>query len=349
MSTQVADVSTKITQELSSVQTRFNDIRVDQVQTLSHLSKLDDTGRDNLLAVQRLAASATSIANDQQQIAKDLQQSIITSSSDAQALVARQDEGIRRALASMQRSIHESMASLVLRMDEKSEVFISGKDLENIVLPLMLLKPKLAAAVKTVSRDMSMFITKPDADWVLREIDALLADAHAAAAYGKYRPRGAGRNHDGTGGADDAGSAPHGIVSAPFYHRTAVNVAQGLLLVEWSRQADGEQSVHRFRFACFASSNLLEDPRGVVGTFESMTGSSHAAPRVTRRVQAVSIVPKHSAAFQSIRRNDMQQLKDLFSAGRATPFDYHEGGQSLLSVCVPPTTQPDPFIRASRV
>jgi len=233
------------------------------------------------------------------------------------------------------------MASLTLRKNESSDTLIEGKDLGNIVLPLMLLKPRLAAAVKTVARDMSMFISTSDADWVLREIDGLLADAHAVAAYGSYRSR-EPASDDGENAEDTppGRQSQHGIISAPFYYRAAVRMGQGLLMIEWDRRQSRGSSVHRFRFACLATSNLLEEPMGVVSAFESLTREADARPRVTRKVQAISIVPMRSEAFQSIRRNDVNQLRQLFSTGLATPFDYHEGGQSLLSVSRPP---PPPF------
>jgi len=51
-----------------------------------------------------------------------------------------------------------------VRKKENSRAFIEGKALGNIILLLMLQKPKLAAAVKTLARDMRIFISKLDAD-----------------------------------------------------------------------------------------------------------------------------------------------------------------------------------------
>ena len=249
---------------------------------------------------------------------------------NSQVALLERNESMQAALQRMQQSITGSLSSLTFRENSSLDVLIEGRDLEKVILPLMLIKPSLAAAVRGIATEARMLISKSDSDWVLREIDDLLKDAHASAAYGGFRPR----RQIYLRGDEDYWSDEHEIKSVPFYRSLPKKTRYGLLIVEWKRDATRGEVVHQFRFGYLGTPDLFDEPIGLVGSFSRLPGDQ---VRVKRQVRPVVVVPALSASFQCVRKNNVSGLKELFTHGLASPYDYHEGGHSLLSVSLQAT------------
>ena len=120
--------------------------------------------------------------------------------------------------------------------------------------------------------------------------------------------------------------------------RTVSRTQVGLLVVESNvRSSDniGPGKCYKsleFRFACIPRCSVIPGQAGIIGAFSHQWICGISKPRITRFVRVVNVVPRHSAAFQCIRTNDVTALRKLLVQRSASPYDYSENGRSLLCV-----------------
>ena len=71
---------------------------------------------------------------------------------------------------------------------------------------------------------------------------------------------------------------------------------------------------------------------GLTANFTFFETNSNS-PRISPTVHTFNVVPQDSAIINYVARDDLQNVRRMFEAGTASPFDIEPGGFSLLSVC----------------
>ncbi|KAK1760349.1 hypothetical protein QBC47DRAFT_366917 [Echria macrotheca] len=225
-------------------------------------------------------------------------------------------------------SLSEQIASLSLVHTSDYDVSVEGDNLQSIIVPLRLMKSRLAGAVETLSVAGSMSVPVSNVDWFLSEIEDLTKFAYRSAG-SPYR----NRRPDAYGSSYSLLPQMHTI---PFKARGVSRSPSGFLVVDYAEGTDKEnRKIRRFRFACFAVGIADLPPSGVAGLFTSYQNSPpEYSCRINRQIRVLNVVSSRSDAFQCARRNDVEGMMQLFSAGKASPFDFDENGRSLFTPAI---------------
>jgi len=225
-------------------------------------------------------------------------------------------------------SLSEQIASLSLVHTSDHEVSVEGDNLHSIVVPLQLMKSRLVPAVETLSAAGSMSVAISTVDWFLSEIEDLTKFAYrsAGSSYQNRRPKPYGSSYN----------LLRQMHTIPFIARGLSRSSSGFLVVDYAEGTDKEnRKIQRFRFASFAVGIADLPPSGVAGLFTSYQDSpSGHSCRINRQIRVLNVVSSRSDAFRCARNNDVKGMMQLFSAGKASPFDFDENGRSLLTVCM---------------
>ena len=261
-------------------------------------------------------------------------------------------------------SIQKCLATLTFTETGTTDILVEGRDLQHVIIPLTLMQPNLAEAVQMLVREESMEVSQHDADWVQDELANLLASAHERAAQSLRGRRSSAklssfqrgfvsshpfsaqgnthyqelRSHYSQAELSEDQTQPGHEGTVLFRCRTNYNTPAGLLVVECKVRSIGyiepgkcNRSLE-FRFVCMPRCSTMSDQAGIIGVFSHRWQIGVSQPRVTRFVRVVNVVPRHSAAFQCIRTNDVTALRKLLVQRSASPYDYSENGRSLLCV-----------------
>lgn len=257
-------------------------------------------------------------------------------------------------------TLTQQIATISLRETEKNEIFFEGgANLGTIALPLMLMQTDLVKALRTLVTEGAIRISRSEARWIEEEFENLLVHGHEAAAldsrsrYSKARKSHA--HHLGSalttrtacsktvslrGNSQNQNQHHISTTKLQSTHRVQrrhqIYTAAGILVLETG--AHGEE-VHTFDRS---SSSLLTFRISFLPKLSLSSVSFTAAfskvlgmdmeQKITRLIHTYNTIPYKSEAMICAEGNDVVGLQKLFAAGKASPYDCDESGDSLLDV-----------------
>ena len=326
----------------------------------SRLDSLGVASQGQHTAVQKSLLDAAALTNK-------MAQSINDESARQHRRLSRQQAASTSSILEHMNELHSSLAqqiaTLTLTETDFNEIIMEGKGLENVALPLMLIRSELVRAIGTLTRKGRMKISPSEASWIQEELENLLAHCHEYAARAarerKARHRFLAGSHRKSVSiarrqtsdinrpwkfstlSKPATVQSHCLSSnlaggIPFHSTYKSRTAAGILLVQISVSYAGSDSTNgesKSLDICFSFM-----PRVGISTtaiFSRLRQQQEAAsttPRITRFVRALNIIPDSSEVFRYTRNNDVKALQKLFAEKKASPYDYNERGQSLLHV-----------------
>lgn len=280
------------------------------------------------------------------------------------ALVRRQKASTSKLMTRLDdicSTLAQQTANISLTETEDNGIFFEGKNLDAIVLPLMLMQTDLSKAILNLMTERSIKISRSEARWVEEEFEKLLVHGHEAAAlaarsrYSEARTRGAHHLSSAlttwTTSSKPASSKSNSRNQIQhreswctlqkahrFQQRHQIHTAAGILVLDLDNGAHDEgvrgfdqssPSLLGFRISFLPKLNLSSV--GVTAAFFKQFETT-IEPKITRLVQIYNTVPRTSQAFLFAEKNDVKGLQKLFAAGEASPYDCYESGNSLLDV-----------------
>lgn len=225
--------------------------------------------------------------------------------------------------------------------------------LQDCVLPLILLKPKLTRALAVLAADSSMDVSRTECDYLLSEFDKVLAASHEASA------------------ASIRGDASlKEKTTSSNYHCTPAELSQAIIsndMKPLKGPHDGDKSLHSKRQQVFSRRIYWDrsDESPIYFTVANESGPenynlvkilstcfipvqkicqlgilvqfrtsmiSAANPQIDRLIRVFNVLDREHEAFTACLRGDVVTLRKLLTSRKITLWDRDEAGSGLMWV-----------------
>lgn len=250
----------------------------------------------------------------------------------------------------------ERIPNLTLQQTEDDDFIFQGDNLGSIVLPLLLMKSELFKTVKTLQKEGVLKVSRSEAEWILQQIDNLLAKSHEAAARdlkGKGLTDGK-RTITGSFGMDRRNYLPkhEERIAADqkvstfdqigrITHTSTVDSSSGVLILQTghsnkhSKHCQDLAEIQIFRLSFFPKPEFSSINISMLMTNELGRNMQLQIPRL---IQTYNTIPLSEELDGLIHKEDIRGLEQFFRTGRASLNDILEQGLSILqvSICLTP-------------
>lgn len=258
----------------------------------------------------------------------------------------------------------DHVASTTLETTPRAHSKYEGLNLQDITLPLMLLKPTLFEKMSHLISEGEIDISSDEAMWLQSEFEDLLASSHeAAATSARKKSQGAPvtvfandqpahsscatitttkRKLDVHGSVHErsAQQRAHLRNRRSWLQRTAA----GLFAIQFGDPSDEgtegfEGMSDKFGISIsFLPHSYNESQMGISATYARLQ-SLERETRILRHISTYALIPINSPAFKCLIESDVPGLQRLFSLGQASPTDHTAFGPllhvslQLLNIC----------------
>ena len=240
----------------------------------------------------------------------------------------------------------ESLASLTLTENEDHTYTLEGTNLESLTLPVMLMKPALEQAFRTLHAQGRITVSALEAHWIRDELEKLLSDCHEASSRAtkmRARLRNIKNQHtlsESMISRHTADGSKHrdsrkrflGIRRPRFTHRYCQSTSVGVLILEYeaSNRPSNQLTPTGIKFSYIPNPDICNVGVSAVFAKDSTDCKIH------RSLRPVTIISNDRGALDIICRDDTDGLKKMLSMKLMSPFDWTMRGESVLSVCSSP-------------
>ena len=257
---------------------------------------------------------------------------------------------VARKLNALEASIIEHTASLTMRESGSHEIIFEGDNLGAITLPLQLIASDLQKAVQLLMIEGPVRVSPLEANWLREEFMLLQLRGHEAAAQEikleSFNTSSRAPCHT-SAGFPTRPSTKKGIKAfkklrltrteslTRSKHQQVLCTNTGHLFLEIVVKDSSETADLPVLSSLVFKIRFLPKPGLSPVIFDAVLLRNDGfgdTPRITRLVQTRNIVPRTSAVFNCVRRDDVRGLRILFASKRASPFDCNDNGFSLLNV-----------------
>ncbi|KAK5656694.1 hypothetical protein OQA88_4240 [Cercophora sp. LCS_1] len=324
-------VNSRAASDLIALRSSTKQLRAEsQLQTETVMKRLDESDSKTAELLRHHSLELRTVT----QVAKDSEISLrFESQQQTETVIKRIDESDSRMaelhnhrsaeLTTALQSLSQQISTLSLTQTSAYDVSVEGDNLQSIIVPLQLMKSRLAKVLEIVDETQSLSVPTSKVDWFLSEMEDLTKYAYRSAASHQY----SGIQKPGT----LSFSLTHKISTVPVHNLGMIRSSSGFLVIEHVEGRDDNGSkIHRFRFACFATGIADLPPAGLAGLITSHDDG--ARTRISRQIRVLNIVPARSEAFRCARENNVARIMELFATGQASPLDFDEQGRSLLGI-----------------
>ncbi len=238
-------------------------------------------------------------------------------------------------------------------------IILENGDAESLILPLELCKSRL---IRSLDHPLlqRMVIGEPvlarlikllQSQWLLGAMDELLCWAYGMAASSFRQLLGASHDFDVYSVPvkkliDKRGIRPIGAsetrknTAASLWQATSrsqllVASSTGTLNVRYSSVSGTDPGlIQSERLLAFTIAFMPRSKERTIGVSIMFSESQDTvgAQKMSPYICAFNVIPKDSAIIKSVLRNDLEEVRNLFASGEASPLDVDPDGFSLLSV-----------------
>lgn len=246
----------------------------------------------------------------------------------------------------------KQISNLTLEQTEDDDFIFRGDNLGSIVLPLLLMKSELCKSFNTLQKEGVLRVSRSEAEWILQQVDNLLAKSHEAAARDLKGSKNSKRTITGSFGMDrgyclskyeQEKIAADQKVSAfdqigRTNHMSAIFTSSGVLVVQTGssnkhlKRPQDSAEIQFFRLSFFPKLEYSS-----VNISMLMTTKSERKIQIPRLIQTSNSVPYSAEIAHFISNDDVRGLEQIFRSGRASPNDIvvtSELNMSLLQVSI---------------
>ena len=318
------------------------------------LSEVNASIQTSSTSLAHIKASVTATTQAVENRFGNIEKALVSISND-QALLKDQQKVVVDLKRGFENLVSQ-IATVSIFKNSNSSYTLEGQGIDSVVLPLLLLRPDFAKAMRTLQENPEIEISSSEVAWLEAEIKAMLAYGHRVAA---------AKLSDESSWFDSSSSeaVPDLLVHSREHHRghtpsAECAMTQVAFLESYSRKR--KRSVHRFHTAAghlviekleysqhkrdleannpfsitlrirlvpCKSSNLV----GMSAEFRKVLNGS-SPPRIDRLIQIYNLISSAGDVINCVRNNDTSTLKLLLASRQASPFDRDQSGKTLLHV-----------------
>lgn len=273
----------------------------------------------------------------------NIESNIISNQKEANLLSQKQTTLIHQLIKMTDDQNHElrkQISNLTLEQTEDDDFIFQGDNLGSIVLPLLLMKSDLFKTVKTLQEEGVLKVSRLEAEWILQQVDNLLAKSHEAAAR-DLKGKGltdAKRTITGLFNMNSRNCLPkHGQEKfaasqkvstidqiGRINHTSAIYTSSGVLILQAGpsnkhlKHFQGSAEIQVFRLSFFPKLEYSSVNISMLLTNESGRNMQLQIPRL---IQTFNTIPYSAEISGVIFNDDVGGLEKIFRGGQASPND----------------------------